>query len=98
MLLVIDAGNTNVSLAVFDGSELLAHWRLATDVGRSSDDYGAESHRLFAQAGIDSKRLEGIAIASVVPPLNETLKRVAEDHFGVTPLFVDHTTRTGLKI
>lgn len=98
MLLAIDAGNTSIKLAVFKGDELLAHWRLPSDLARASDEYGSDARALFQRAEIDSKDLEAIVIASVVPALDLTLKRMAEAYFGLTPLFVDHTTRTGLKI
>ncbi len=48
--------------------------------------------------GIDLKEIDGVAIASVVPPVNPSLTRMVEVLFGLTPLFVDHTTDTGLKI
>lgn len=98
MLLVIDAGNSNVTIGVFRGSELLAQWRLTTDQNRSSNEYGAQVRDLFDQASIDLKEIDGVSIASVVPPLNPSLMRMIEVGFGLTPLFVDHTTDTGLKI
>jgi type III pantothenate kinase len=98
MLLAIDAGNTNVTLGVFQGSELLAQWRLTTDHNRSSDEYGAQVRNLFDDAKIDLKGIKAVAIASVVPPLNPSLTRMVEVVFGLTPLFVDHTTDTGLQI
>jgi type III pantothenate kinase len=98
MLLVIDAGNTNTSLGVFHDTELLAHWRLTTARARTVDEYGVHARNLFELAGLDFKAIDAIAISSVVPPLNFTLKRMAEVYFHLTPLFVDHTTDTGLKI
>lgn len=98
MLLVIDAGNTNVTLAVFRGKELIAQWRLTTERTRTSDEYGVQARDLFELSNIDCKAIDAIIIASVVPSLNETLKRVAEIYFQLTPVFVDHTTDTGLKI
>lgn len=98
MLLVIDAGNTNTSLGVFNGTELVAHWRLTTARARTVDEYGVHARNLFELAGLDFKTIDAIAIASVVPPLNFTLKRMAEVYFHLTPLFVDHTTDTGLVI
>ena len=98
MLLVIDAGNTNTSLGVFEGAELVAHWRLTTARSRTVDEYGVHARNLFELAGLDFKGINAIAIASVVPPLNYTLKTMAETYFHLTPLFVDHTTNTGLKI
>jgi type III pantothenate kinase len=98
MLLVIDIGNTNTSLGVFDGENLVANWRLTTARERTGDEWGVHTRNLFALAGLDFKSIDAIAIASVVPPLNFTLKRMAEVYFQVTPLFVDHTIETGVPI
>ena len=98
MLLVIDVGNTNTSLGVYRNTELLAHWRLTTNPARTVDEYGVHSRNLFALAQMDFKAIDAIAIASVVPPLNYTLRRMAEVYFHLTPLFVDHSVDTGLKI
>jgi type III pantothenate kinase len=98
MLLAIDAGNSNITLAIFEHETLLVQWRLASSTDRTSDEYGADVRQLFQVFAIDSKKLKAIVIASVVPALNLTLTRMAEVYFNLTPLFVDHTTRTGLKI
>jgi type III pantothenate kinase len=98
MLLVIDVGNTNTSLGVFRGPDLVAHWRLTTARARTVDEYGVHSRNLFELAGLDFKTITSIAIASVVPQLNYTLKRMSETYFHLSPLFVDHTTNTGLPI
>src|SRR6266571_555862 len=98
MLLVIDIGNTNTSLGVFDGERLAAHWRLTTVRARTVDEWGVLARNLFALAELDFKVIDAIAVASVVPPLNFTLKRMAEVYFNLTPLFIDHTIDTGLAI
>lgn len=98
MLLVIDAGNTNTSLGVFAGRELTAHWRLTTARSRTVDEYGVHARNLFELAELDFEAIDAIAIASVVPPLNYTLKTMAETYFHLTPMFVDHSTDTGLEI
>src|SRR5262249_55498856 len=98
MLLVIDAGNSNTSLGVYEGQELVAHWRLTTVRNRTVDEYGVHARNLFELAGLDFKAINAIAIASVVPPLNYTLKQMAERFFHLTPLFVDHITALGLRI
>src|SRR5438552_676253 len=81
MLLVIDLGNTNTALGVYQGSQLVAHWRLTTARNRTVDEYGVHARNLFELAGLDFKAIDAIAIASVVPPLNYTLKRMAEVYF-----------------
>ena len=98
MLLVIDVGNTNTSLGVYDGERLVADWRLTTARARTVDEYGVHSRNLFQLAGIDFKAITAVAIASVVPPLNYTLKRMSEVYFDRTPLFIDHTVETGVPI
>jgi type III pantothenate kinase len=98
MLLVIDVGNTNTSLGVYNGAELIRHWRLTTARDRTVDEYGVHARNLFQLAGIDSKTIDAVAIASVVPPLNFTLKRMSEVYFGLTPLFIDQSTDSGLPI
>src|SRR4051812_16632843 len=98
MLLVIDIGNTNTSLGVFDGEKLSAHWRLTTARSRTVDEWGLHARNLFALAALDFKSINAIAVASVVPPLNFTLKQMAELYFDLTPLFIDHSLDTGLRI
>src|SRR3954451_7181015 len=98
MLLVIDAGNSNTSLGVYDNAELVAHWRLTTARNRTVDEYGVHARNLFALAELDFKAITAIAIASVVPPLNFTLKQMAETYFHVSPLFVDHSTDLGVRV
>ena len=98
MLLVIDIGNTNTSLGVYDGAKLVAHWRLTTARSRTVDEWGVHTRNLFALADLDFKSIDAIAIASVVPPLNFTLKQMAETYFEITPLFIDHTVDTGVPI
>src|SRR5207253_10614906 len=98
MLLVIDIGNTNTSLGVFEGEKLAAHWRLTTARSRTVDEWGVHRRNLFALAGLDFKSIDAIAIASVVPPLNLTLKQMSEAYFRLTPLFIDHKIDAGLPI
>jgi len=98
MLLVIDAGNSNVKLGVFDGANLLAQWRLVTDRVKSARQYGVEIKKLFERDSVEVNSIDGIAIASVIPQLDEAFVQTALNDFGVKPLFVDHTTNTGLKL
>jgi type III pantothenate kinase len=98
MLLVIDIGNTNTSLGVYDGEQLVRHWRLTTARSRTVDEWGVHARNLFALAELDFKSIDAIAVASVVPPLNFTLKQMAERYFALTPLFIDYTVDTGVRI
>lgn len=98
MLLVIDIGNTNTVLGVYDGEELIAHWRLTTERSRTVDEYGIQFRNLFTLAALDPQAINAVAISSVVPPLNYTLEKMSQVYFGQAPLFVDHTSDTGMTI
>lgn len=98
MLLAIDTGNSNISLGLFEGAELVKYWRLSTDKARTADEYGGQVRTLFELAEIDYKDLSGVVIVSVVPALNYALGKMSELYLGRLPLFVDHTTDTGLDI
>ncbi len=98
MLLVIDIGNTNTVVGVYEGERLVADWRLTTERSRTVDEYGIQFRNLFTLAALDSSAIDAIAISSVVPPLNYTLEKMSHVYFNQTPLFVDHTTDTGLTI
>lgn len=98
MLLVIDAGNTNIKLGVFRGTELVAQWRLLTDGQKPFAEYGEEIQNRFDHAGIALTEIEGIAITSVVPRFKYPLHQIARVWFRLTPLFLDPSTDTGLKI
>ncbi len=95
-LLVVDLGNTNLVLGVYRGEELANSWRLATARERTADEYGILARQLVGDDNHSS--LEGAIVASVVPPLNFTLRRMSEVYFHRTPLFIDHTTDTGMPI
>ena len=98
LLLVIDVGNTNTSLGVFDGAKLISNWRMATVRYRTADEYGVLARQMFSLAGVDYKGIFAVVVASVVPPLNQTFERMAEKYFGHAAIFVDNRTDTGLLI
>jgi type III pantothenate kinase len=98
MLLALDVGNTNVTVGVFQGSELGAHWRLRTVHDQTADEWGILLRNLFALASLDFAGIDGTIIASVVPPLDSMLADMARQYFNTDALFVTSETETGLKI
>jgi len=98
MLLAIDVGNTNVTLGLYDGDKLGAHWRLATDHARMPDEYGLQFLGLLENAGSAPKALAGIALASVVPPLTGRVIQACREYLGKEPLVVDAGVKTGIMI
>jgi type III pantothenate kinase len=97
-LLVLDVGNTNTTLGVFQGATLCAQWRLATSREQTADEYGILIHNLFTLGKLPSSDISGIMIASVVPPLNFVLAEMARKYFKIEPLFLGPGTRTGMAI
>ncbi|HTU69681.1 MAG TPA: type III pantothenate kinase [Candidatus Baltobacteraceae bacterium] len=91
MLLVIDVGNTETKLGCFnDGAQTLVHhWRVTTESRRTADEYGVFFTQLFATAGVRSREIDAVAIASVVPRLDHTLVDVCEKFFSLTPRMLE---------
>src|SRR5574340_777268 len=108
MLFVLDVGNTNTVLGVFEAEagfarkagepRLLAHWRVATIKTQTVDEYGVLFRNLFAMAGLGVESIRGIIISSVVPPLDSTLREVCEQYFQLKPLFVEPGVKTGMPV
>ncbi len=99
MFLAVDVGNTNIVLGIFDGARLAASFRLSSDRGRTSDEYGIHMQQFMAHLGIRFEELTGAIISSVVPPLNETMEKAVRDYCGIaSPLQLGPGVRTGLSI
>jgi type III pantothenate kinase len=97
-ILVIDAGNTNTVLGLYQGASLRALWRLATSRERTADEYGVVIHNLFALEKLSASDISGIMIASVVPPMNFVLAEMARKYFKMEAQFLGPGTRTGMAI
>jgi type III pantothenate kinase len=96
VLLTIDAGNSNVTIGVFDGPAIVTRWRLRTVHERTADEWGIKLRGLFGVNGLPLERIRGIAIASVVPPLETSFTEMSRRYFSLDPFFVDGRTDTGL--
>jgi type III pantothenate kinase len=97
MLLVLDVGNTNTTLGLFDGAELKHSWRLTSERQRTVDEYGIMCLTLLQLAGLQAGLITEIVISSVVPPLDFTLNKMAEVYFAIKPLFI-HAANSGMPV
>lgn len=86
MLLAADVGNTNVVFALFDGHEIKARWRIATDPRRTGDEYAVWLLQLLEIEGYGRELIDRIIIGSVVPRSIHNLTVLAQKYFGVEPL------------
>lgn len=98
MLLVIDIGNTNLTIGLFEGEKLGWHWRLATDHNRMPDEYGLQLLGLLQHAGYNIRALGGIALSSVVPPLTGRVIQACREYLKKEPLVVEAGIQTGIQI
>jgi type III pantothenate kinase len=80
------------------GAELVAHWRITTPESRTTDEFGVVLRSLFEQNGLALGEVTGIAISSVVPPMDSTLRQVCELYFKLRPLFIEPGVKTGLPV
>ena len=98
MLFVIDMGNTNICLGLFEGNELTHQWRVQTKTNKTADEYGVQFQQLFNSENIDPAAVESVIIASVVPPLNSTIENVCKRYFNQEAVFVEPGIKTGMPI
>lgn len=98
MLLAIDAGNTNLTIGVFDGPAIKTRWRLRTVPEQTADEWGLKFRELLASESLDPAEIRAICVSSVVPPLETSLTAMARRYFGQAPFFVSGRTETGLSI
>jgi len=98
MIFVLDVGNTNIVLGVYEKEELIYHWRIETNRNRTEDEYGIMIKSLFDHVQISMTQMEGIIISSVVPPIMLALERMCQKYFNIKPIIVGPGIKTGLNI
>jgi type III pantothenate kinase len=98
MLLVIDIGNTNTVLGVYDGRRLIKDWRLRTERNTTEDEVNIIITSLFAQSGIRPDQIDRTIISSVVPPMVTILDSFCRKYLGYPPLWVNPASYTGMPI
>lgn len=97
MLLAIDVGNSNITLGLWDGNVWRRQWRLLTVPDKTTDEYGITLSALLREAAL-ADRIENVVLASVVPPLTAVFTGVGVRFLNVTPLLVESTVNTGIRI
>ncbi|MBP6632393.1 MAG: type III pantothenate kinase [Kofleriaceae bacterium] len=98
LLLAVDVGNTNTVLGLFRADELVAHWRIQTVAGRTSDELAVLMRSLLELDGYAWGTVSAGIISSVVPPAVFGLQRLFKRHFGGPALVVGPGLKTGMPI
>jgi type III pantothenate kinase len=101
LLLAIDAGNTNVVFAVFDGDKLAGQWRISTDPKRTADEYGIWLSQVLERANLPPQKITGAVLASVVPQAIFDLRMLARRYFNCELMVIGDPRlklETGMKV
>jgi type III pantothenate kinase len=100
MLFCVDIGNTNIVLGVAEGNRIIDHWRIRTERDITADELGVFVRNLFASSKtkLQMEDIRNVIVSCVVPPLLNTMEEFSRRYFGVRPLMVGPTTKTGMPI
>ena len=98
MILTMDIGNTNIKTALFNGEDMVAYWRIATDRSKSSDEYGILLANLFSFNHLRMEDVSGIIMSSVVPTINFTIEHMCKNYFHLEPMQVVPGVKTGINL
>jgi type III pantothenate kinase len=98
MLLVIDVGNTNTVIGLYDEDELVHDWRIRTVVDHTVDEYGMLIYNLYKNSKIRPRAVKDIIISCVVPTMLNILEPLCEKYFNLKPLIVGPGIKTGMPI
>ena len=98
MLLVIDAGNTNIVFAVRDQSGWVGSWRIRTDPQRTSDEYAVWLLALLSHVGLRKEDVSRAVLGTVVPAALYHLRRLCREWFNVEPLVARASLDWGFEI
>ncbi|MEG1612833.1 MAG: type III pantothenate kinase [Clostridia bacterium] len=96
MLLVLDVGNTNVKVGLYEGETFIKSWRISTLASRTADEFGMVLFDLFSTRDTAFEDIDGIIVSSVAPSLNYTIEHACTYYMNRKPIFVDSDSKTGM--
>jgi len=101
MLLVVDVGNTNTVLGLYDGDKLMHDWRIRTEIDHTVDEYGVLISNLYQSSRMRAKEIKSVSaiiISCVVPPMLNILEPLCVKYFNIKPVIVGPGIKTGMPI
>ena len=98
MLLVIDVGNTNIVLGVYEGYSLICDFRLNTIKNKTSDEYAMSITEILHANDIKKSEIDDVVVASVVPDVMHSIENAIEKYFNLKPIIIDDNCDLGIKI
>ncbi len=98
MIICIDIGNTNIKYAIYDKEDMKFSFRVATNLKKTSDEYGALLTSMLATQGVKAEDITGGIVSSVVPSLDYTIDKMCEIYLHISPLHIAPGLKSGLNI
>ncbi len=98
MLVAVDIGNTNITLAVFDGEDIKGSYRLTTKMTRTSDEYGFMLLSFLNASNIQVSDIEDVIVSTVVPKIMHSFNNAIYKYLKKTPITVGPGIKTGISI
>jgi type III pantothenate kinase len=99
VILVFDVGNTELTIGLFTGEQLRAHWRIVTNVARTGDEFGVLFRSLLASSDYGPQHIDGVAIGSVVPSVTAPLADACARYLGIArPVIVDASVSLPIEL
>ena len=98
MILVVDIGNTNIVLGVYERDNLIGSWRMLTKSEKTSDEYGMEILSLLQYSSINYNKIRSVIVSSVVPNVMHSFTNSIKRYFKIDPIIVGPGIKTGIMI
>ncbi len=98
LLLVMDVGNTNTVLGVYQERQRICDWRIRTEKDATLDEWGVLIRNLFLTRELELGQVSHLIVSCVVPPMLNTLEEFGKRYFNLRPLFVGPGIKTGMPI
>lgn len=98
MLLAVDIGNSSIVFGLFQKDELVAHWRIRSEQGRTTDEYWVLVNEFIRMNKLDAGDIHHIIVSSVVPPLVRVFEELSRKYLSLEPLFIGPGVKTGISI
>ena len=98
MILVVDVGNAEILLGVYDKENLISGWEMTTNVANTSDEIGTTILRFLKLEGIQKEKIKDVIVSSVVPTIIYSLNRAINKYFCIEPIYVTHNMETGINL
>lgn len=98
MIVAIDIGNTNITVAFMDGPQLLKSYRLTTKLQRTSDEYGFYLRSFLEDANLEVYMIEEVLVSTVVPKIMYSFNHAIKKYLKHDPINIDARSNSGIQV